>query len=240
MAIILCLLLSSLHAAGSRNFDGVNDVIDINQKPPTGTGDFSLCIWAYIESLTSPSLGKGMMRSISSPEAAGDWILGHGVLNGSNVVFFNWRSSGADFDGRATTTTDPLSTDTWFHICATWDGSTNRIYVDGVEQALSLGTTSNGWGDDEYIGASFQTSTFQFDGNLADARVYAKTLSESEVNIAMRCLNQPQDSLVAHWLLMDDGSNFEDLSVDDNDAICTGSECPALSQNAPPSGWCRN
>jgi hypothetical protein len=69
---------------------------------------------------------------------------------------------------------------TWYHIVATWDGTTNRIYINGVERANS--TTAHNSGAVETLSIGTYESNFEFwNGLIDDVRIYNRALTASEV-----------------------------------------------------------
>jgi len=76
-----------------------------------------------------------------------------------------------------------VSNGVWHHIVGSWDGSTKRIYVDGVEKngvskTGALTTNSNGAAIGSFGGTS---SGYYFGGEIAIVKIYDKGLSASEV-----------------------------------------------------------
>jgi hypothetical protein len=76
---------------------------------------------------------------------------------------------------------DVLTEGEWHHVAGTWDGKTQRLYLDGVEIASqtpggALGTTS---------GVRFSNTPEPLNGMLDDARIYNRALTEEEINIVM-------------------------------------------------------
>jgi len=76
---------------------------------------------------------------------------------------------------------DVLTEGQWFHVAGTWDGTTQRLYLDGVEIASqapggALGTTS---------GVRFSNTPEPLNGMLDDARIYNRALTKEEINIVM-------------------------------------------------------
>lgn len=72
------------------------------------------------------------------------------------------------------------TTGTWYHVVASGDGSTTRLYVDGVEMASGSVSGFNSTPFEPHIG-SWDSSGNYFDGRIADVRIYDHTLSSSEV-----------------------------------------------------------
>jgi len=73
----------------------------------------------------------------------------------------------------------------WHHICLTYDGSTARLYADGVEVAseakdwnlnLSLG----------HLGRQVNSAAEFWDGAIDDVRVYSKVLTPEQIAEVMR------------------------------------------------------
>ena len=69
----------------------------------------------------------------------------------------------------------------WHNLCATYDGSVFKLYVDGTEfnsVTFNLNTTSS----DLFIGCTVKIDNF-FKGYIAACRIYNRAISESEVQL---------------------------------------------------------
>ena len=70
----------------------------------------------------------------------------------------------------------------WMHAAATFDGTTMRLFIDGVEEAsldapgLTINANSLAMG----IGAQ-SDGTRYFQGQMDDVRIYNRALSEGEI-----------------------------------------------------------
>jgi len=76
---------------------------------------------------------------------------------------------------------DVLTEGQWYHVAGTWDGTTQRLYLDGVEIASQvpggvLGTTS---------GVRLSNTPEPLNGMLDDARIYNRALTQEEIYIVM-------------------------------------------------------
>jgi hypothetical protein len=95
-----------------------------------------------------------------------------------------WPAIEGDFDGPLTTTTS-WDAETWYHIAATFDGTTFRIYVNGnLESEL----THPGIHDDAsglLIGCRTNRRNY-FDGKIDDVRLYDTALAQDEIQLVMR------------------------------------------------------
>mgnify|MGYP006287267011 CR=1 FL=1 len=81
-----------------------------------------------------------------------------------------------------------LSLNEWHHLCGTFDGSTSRFYVDGVQQS-DTGSASSIYNADApltigtyfYSSSSSANSTLYYDGELDDVLIYSRALSLNEI-----------------------------------------------------------
>ncbi len=112
------------------------------------------------------------------------WILG---TKGSSFVFGLSTQGADDGDGRMTylesrTTFEP---EAWYHVVSTYDGSEQRIYVDGTLQGVSREQS----GSILYPAESFYTigvyrdrnNFYPMDASFAEVAVYDQALSAAEV-----------------------------------------------------------
>jgi subtilisin-like proprotein convertase family protein len=147
--------------------DGTTDVLDIAKNAP-----FSVSLWLYREAGT-----KWMAAAIKVSDDG--WTDGWGIVHTSNA------GDTIDFfvGNYATVARASVSTDTWTHIVGTYDGSTIRIYKNGVladtqaQASYSPATLSISLGDD--ISGSAIDDRWQ--GYLDEAKVWHRTLSASEI-----------------------------------------------------------
>ena len=80
-----------------------------------------------------------------------------------------------------------LSTNTWYHVVITYDGTTNHfVYINGVQVATSAtfsgpNNTLTTLNTPIYIGPAVTTTWGAFDGKIAVLRMYNRALPASEV-----------------------------------------------------------
>ena len=85
---------------------------------------------------------------------------------------------------------DVLTEGRWYHVAGTWDGNTQRLYLDGVEIASQtlggvLGTTS---------GVRLSNTPEPLNGMLDDARIYNRALTKQDISVLMRGPEYPYAS----------------------------------------------
>ena len=81
-----------------------------------------------------------------------------------------------------------LSANAWHHMATTRDGAQWRVYLDGVllgqgSTNLTALTLNNGYRIGSYSAWNSSTAQYHLPGYVAAARIYAKTLTSSEVMI---------------------------------------------------------
>ena len=161
------------HFGNAASLDGVNDRIDV---PALGTfykTAFTLEAWVRKQGTNKDVAVVGSWDSSGGPMIWVDWSSGRYKLtlgNGPSTYLDSGRSP---------------SIGAWEHVAATYDGSTARFYVDGVEVASSpfagVVGNSNTW----RIGAYGATPAGFFDGLVDNVRIYDRALSASEVQSDM-------------------------------------------------------
>jgi Concanavalin A-like lectin/glucanases superfamily/Bacterial Ig-like domain/Bacterial Ig domain len=73
----------------------------------------------------------------------------------------------------------------WQHLAATYDGTSARFYVDGVQTATTTYTGNVGDANVWRIGAYGTSAGSYFDGTIDNVRIYDRALSASEVQLDM-------------------------------------------------------
>jgi len=157
--------------AASEQHVEIGDVAPLNI---TGSAITVAC-WVKIESATAEkkviakwSDSAGAFSYLLSVAGAGDDKAQFVVNTGSNGVAIG---------------TTALAIGTWHHIAGTYDGTTVRVYVDGVEEGTALLTGNIGSNTAPVrIGVgSGATSEQPMDGAVDDPRIYDRVLNPDEI-----------------------------------------------------------
>ena len=153
---------------GALEMDGSDDCVDFGSALglPYGRSERSLCGWGKADSIAD---GWRWIASYGSSAVAGQALfIG---MNANDLV------GGGMYDD--VWAYDFWEVDVWHHICLTYDGSTARLYADGIEVA----SEAKEWDlalSSAYIGR--QVSYLEFwDGMVDDVRIYDKVLSPDEI-----------------------------------------------------------
>ncbi len=161
---------------GGAAFDGVSDRIDL---PALGTfyaAGFTYEAW--VRKSTSKKdvtlLGSWVGSQSGGPMIWVDHIAGryHLTLGGGGLSTY--------LDSGRTPTVGQ-----WEHVAATYDGSTARFYVAGVEVASMPFTGPVGSSNTWRLGAFESTPSGFFDGLVDNVRVYDRALSAAEIQTGM-------------------------------------------------------
>ena len=86
-----------------------------------------------------------------------------------------------------------LSSDRWYHLAATFDGTTVKAYLDGVEKVSVVGTTTAIRSNSIRIGTSGGETNNFFSGIIDEVLVYSRALNASEIS------GLDADALLVHY-----------------------------------------
>jgi len=217
------------------SFDGVNDVINIphssDYKPttaitvsswykPTDHSDWGkiICVPYYSSGWSNPYFSYALS---STDSTSGKPAFGGAFTNSGTY-------------GTVTAST-AMNLNEWYHIVGTYDGTSLKIYVNGV-----LENTTSRTGDIYYpidaniqIGGRGEYSPGEFtEGHIASVAVYSDA---KDVDSILAQYNKGIDAdwssdtnLVGYWK-MDNGTTVNDLSSNSNNGAVTGA---TLIENA--------
>ncbi|MBA3842396.1 MAG: LamG domain-containing protein, partial [Actinobacteria bacterium] len=147
------------------SFDGSNDAVSFAN--PALTGPFSIELWGFL----------------TGPGSTG--ATGYATLLGYDYTHrILWDTSGTggklltQFDGSFFSTVN-LSKNAWHHIVYSWDGTTERFYIDGAA-AGSHATTKPAWNAPFTLG-SYDGSDYLFKGRLDEPALYNGALTPTQI-----------------------------------------------------------
>ena len=167
-------------AGGNIVFDGSNDYVAVTSAASIkNTSTLSLEGWVFISSAMNyygGIVGKG--TSDTDEEYC---LLVHSV---NSKVYMDVGSTGGPY----TDATFSFSLNTWYHIIGTHErvagSSAIKIYVNGSLLSSSTVNPTNAVNDNATnvsVGSRYNAGTSVWNGKIATARIYNKTLSATEV-----------------------------------------------------------
>lgn len=164
----------------ARNFESSNDDhIEIGDVPALDiTGNqVTLSAWVRLESKTAEM--KVLAKWSDSPAKFSYLLASDGA--GNDKVRFAVFISSSTFIATGTTA---MALDTWNHIAGTYDGSTIRGYLNGVEESstsVSGNISSNTAPVRIGAGSGGSGSEEPFDGDIGHCAIWDVALSASEI-----------------------------------------------------------
>ena len=126
------------------SFDGADDFVRIAADAAFNNQNYTLEAWVNIQALPVGSdsytfVSKGTLISDGGLNRNGYTLL-YGDLGGGLAIALGQFSS---FDTEVVQHPISLSLNTWYHIAGTYDGTTMRLYLDGVEVATNSSLGAN-------------------------------------------------------------------------------------------------
>ncbi|MGM0478529.1 MAG: LamG-like jellyroll fold domain-containing protein [Bacteroidota bacterium] len=194
-------VLTTSHAQTALNFDGNDDIAVVgNSMTNDLVGSTTFTVEAWVNSSTTTGNGV-IVGNYNFP------------ANNSNMQFLLRRDgSGYRFnlnDGNGYqgigTGAGAVNTGQWQHIAGTWDGTSIRIYLDGVEVGVNGSLTGPGMPamtNEVVFGNNAMPESFT--GSIDNVRIWSTTRSRSEIVESMnQCLTGAETDLLAMYTFED-------------------------------------
>ena len=214
--------------AYSYNFNGTNESLYITGASGLNVTDhWSFEAWIYVHSIDATGFSDFMFRNeiysfqVKNPLGSGDFALD----------FYNRDNSSQ----LTTDASEDLSFNTWYHVAATFDGTTAKLWVDATEvdsdvtaANWTLQTNTNNFN----IAARFISSySHYFDGQIDEIRLSDVARTASEMQTAYRTEAYNSD---AHTLLL---MHFDDQSSSPSYVSGTGFSGTVHNHNTGTSNY---
>jgi hypothetical protein len=186
------------NVASILDFDGSNDYVDCGNPSALDISTFSITLEAWINADTWRS--KSWEGSIINKEGNSQGYMircGDGGKISFNLgIFKGWT-----YGWKEVVTTEALSKGKWYHVAGVYNGSTMKIYVNGVEKASAsvsggiVKATRNVW-----IGSCQAYPDRRFDGKMDEVRIWTVARTAAEINASMNCeLKGDEAGLAGYW-----------------------------------------
>lgn len=207
---------------GAYYFDGIDDYIRLNDADKLSPVNQKLTIAAWIKNSGSKNkyiLYKGD-RSNNREYALG-------ISKDSQAAFHinhqgNWNESQQGVKSNAI-----IMDEEWYLITSTWDGTSLKIYINGVlDNSISLNSEIGNYDSDLFLGTyGGRINEYALDGTIDDLIILNKTLSQQEISLLYNTTknwsnnNSIENLFLTHVPFNNDG---EDISKYENNVNIYG------------------
>ncbi|AZA81589.1 hypothetical protein C1637_03185 [Chryseobacterium lactis] len=126
-----------------------------------------------------------------------------------------------------------LNANTWYHVAATYDGTTMKLYINGALDASKAQTGSVSSNGAFNVGYLYEASR-NFNGKIDEVRVWKRALSQTEISQNMCNVSLPATSLAAYWKFNEgSGSSVQDNSGNGLTLTLSGADASIWSTDIP-------
>ena len=173
---------------GALEFDGVDDLVNVNVAGVSDLQRFTIALWA---SLHSPSEGR-IQQLVTIADEKIVLSIDEVQPGGRQLHCYVTKADGTRGEIRVNNT---VEAGVFHHLALTYDGTVMRLYRDGQLLSSSYEAATLAAGSHDRVDFSGREA---FHGLLDDVRIYDETLSRSQIRALM---GPPTPRLVAHWTL---------------------------------------
>ncbi|HIA37023.1 MAG TPA: hypothetical protein EYN89_09930, partial [Flavobacteriales bacterium] len=223
----------------SLSFDGVDDFLDLTPIDLSYSSAITLMCWINAADLVSDEWNNLIRQDWGEP----NWLIQFYDF-GTKLNFNIEDNTGTNFI--LNITVDPTTFEnSWHHITATYDGSNQYLYIDGV--LAGTGSVSGGnvafGGNSQPIYHAIASHSYPgnynetFDGKIDEFTIWDIALDSTQIQTYMNCPPTGNEAgLVGYWNLEEgSGSTAVDQTLNGNDGTIDGAtwstDVPATNGN---------
>jgi hypothetical protein len=186
------------------NFDGSNDYINVSSNTNIPVGNSTYTIEAWIKPSGSGNYGIAGWGPYGSHNSVNAFR-----MNGTTTLINYWWSNDL------IVTVPNLADGNWHHVAATFDGTTRKIYCDGVLKGSDHPAGHNvSYASNLTIGLTDPALNEYLNGSMDEVKIWSRALCQSELQHNMSCeASTPQTGLVLYYKLNQGYINATNTSV---------------------------
>lgn len=209
------------------DFDGTGDYVDVGDDDSLTNTNFSASFWINQRSLTAYQViaGKGVTNGQR------EWRLDVSYTPDANDGKLRFLLGGSTGSWAVTTyySNTALTTNAWYHIVITYNGTTQVIYINGTEDSNNSTTQTLKNGNENLrIGESGEGDKF-FNGRIDHVMIFDRALTQKEIvelmmgtRPAITERTSSPGATVGYWKFDEGfGATAQDSSGRDNDGTIT-------------------
>jgi hypothetical protein len=158
-------------------FDGYNDYINVSDSSFLDVSNFTISFWMF------PHNASGYLIDKETWSGGTEYGYEAHFLSGG---IFNFLFGDGTSTQKNVTSSNPLFPNTWYYLTGTYDGSTFKIYINGVlNNSVSYSTYPNYTVKPPlYIGADNDGGSY-FNGIIDEVRIWNRSLTQAEIQTVM-------------------------------------------------------
>ena len=210
----------SFPAQGSATFNGSSDYIQL--PDPFSHTNHTIACWAYLDNSSATRI------IFDNREGSGDGI----------VVYFDSSDRPSYLVNGAFRNTSTAYENVWVYIVGTYDGTTQKLYIDGSLITSQSTSQTISTANNAIIGRRRDVVADYFKGNLANVAIWNRALTSDEINSVMwASYDQLPTSIkvgLQAWYSLDSVDTFADwyTYAQNQGAVIEGRTCVDNALNA--------
>lgn len=173
-------------------FDGAVDYVDMEDALDLNPSQFTISAWIKRDAADS-----GTKSIVSKRNTAFTQGYDFRILNDNRIEVF-WKNG----SNQTLTSTTAIPDDEWHQVAVTYNGTTARLYIDGIEDSSGSKSAPVNTNESFYIAAAGKgTSVQHFRGNIDEVRVWDRMLTPNQLRFIMNQEIDDNSSIVAGKVL---------------------------------------
>jgi hypothetical protein len=168
-------------------FNGIDSYVEVPSSSVLNNANFTIMAWINMSAYVGNTQVRIVSKQATQPNSYGLEIFGNGYAGSTGNQLTTHSGDGSVWVNLMSDTR--LSIKTWYHVAATHEGTTSRLYINGTldkEGTTTTQTTDNA--APLTIGCEKQTGQapeFFFNGVIDEVKVFNRTLSQQEIQTSM-------------------------------------------------------